>query len=395
MAEPWRPGSGEAVGSIVSPGGWLPMWRVAGAVFIAYPVVRIVLDPPPPLIALAALAVTALFTLLLVAVGRRSPDDARRANPALAIVDLVILGLAAWIVANSPDQGWVGLFYFGSTAASMLLPERRAIVLIIASGVICGFALVVSQDPGSAAIQGLAVSIIGITVFAMSALRRTNQQLHAAREELATLAVTAERDRIARDLHDVLGHSLSLIAIKSELAGRLLPGDPERARAEIGDVERVARESLASVRDTVSGSRQPTLERELANARLVLEAAGIEPTIDTSAGPLPEAEDAVLAWAVREAVTNVVRHSAAHSAAIRTCRVGDEAAIEVVDDGRASTSAGGPELGGTGLRGLRERLESVGGRLDAGPRPDGGYRLEAIVPVRVAAEPRGAGAGPG
>ncbi len=148
MAEPWRPGSGEAVGSIVSPGSWLPMWRVAGTVFIAYPVVRIVLDPPAPLIAVAALTVTTLFTVLIVAVGRRPPNDARRANPALAIVDLAILGLAASIVANSPDQGWVGLFYFGSTAASMLLPERRAIVLIVASGVICAFSLVVSQDPG-------------------------------------------------------------------------------------------------------------------------------------------------------------------------------------------------------------------------------------------------------
>ena len=205
------------------------------------------------------------------------------------------------------------------------------------------------------------------------------------------MAVAEERNRIARDLHDVLGHSLSLIAIKSELARRLLPGDPDRARAEIADVERVARESLSSIRDTVSGARQPTLERELENARLVLEAAGIAPTIDRSAGPLPPAEDAVLAWAVREAVTNVVRHSAARTAAIRTRRDGDEASIEVVDDGRAASDVTfEPNAGGTGLRGLTERLERAGGRLDAGPRAGGGYRLQASVPIDAGAGGQGA-----
>ena len=191
----------------------------------------------------------------------------------------------------------------------------------------------------SAFIQGLSVSVIGITVFAMAALRRTNADLVATRQELATLAVAEERHRIARDLHDLLGHSLSLIAIKSELAGRLLPGDPERARSEIADVEQVARDSLASVRETVGGYRQPTLERELANAKVVLDAAGIEPTIDHRVGELPEPEDTVLAWVLREAVTNVVRHSAAHHGTIRTTRTGATAALEVVDDGSGPATA--------------------------------------------------------
>ena len=148
---------------------------------------------------------------------------------------------------------------------------------------------------------------------------------------------------------------------------------------------------MSSIRDTVSGARQPTLERELENARLVLEAAGIAPTIDRSAGPLPPAEDAVLAWAVREAVTNVVRHSAARTAAIRTRRDGDEASIEVVDDGRAGNDMTfEPNAGGTGLRGLTERLERAGGRLDAGPRAGGGYRLQASVPIDAGAGGQGA-----
>jgi two-component system, NarL family, sensor histidine kinase DesK len=384
-----------AAGSLLferRPGSWVPMWRVAGAIFVAFPVVRIILEPPTALVAASALAATAIFAFLIIAVARSEPDDQRRTRIGFAVADVAIMALAVVTVANSPDQGWVLLFYYASSGASMLLPERRALALIVAAGVACAVSLTFSQDAPSAFIQGLSVSIIGITIFAMAALRRTNQQLHAAQAELATLAVADERDRIARDLHDVLGHSLSLIAIKSELAGRFLPAEPGRAKGEIADVERVARESLASLRDTVSGVRQPTLEGELENARVVLEAAGIESTIDPSAGALPSAEDAVLAWAVREAVTNVVRHSTARRATIRTSRHGSEAALEVVDDGiPADAVAGWSVTGGTGLIGLRARLERVGGRLDAGPRPDGGYRLEATIPIPASAAARGAG----
>ena len=159
----------------------------------------------------------------------------------LAAIDVGIILLAAAATVRTPDEGWVGLFYYASTAASLLLPERRALGLIIAAGLVSATVLTVDGDPASAIIQGLSVSVIGITVFAMAALRRSNASLYAARQELARRAVADERDRIARDLHDLLGHSLSLIAIKSELAGRLLPTEPERARVEIGDVEHVSR----------------------------------------------------------------------------------------------------------------------------------------------------------
>ena len=318
---------------------------------------------------------------MIVVLARRSPDDERRRSPALALLNVAIIGLATATVVRAPDEGWIALFYYGATAASLLLPERRAIALIVASGVMCAVSLAGVVDPADAFIQGLSVSVIGITVFALAALRRTNAALVATRQELATAAVAEERHRIARDLHDVLGHSLSLIAIKSELAGRLLPGDPERARSEIADVEKVARESLASVRETVGGYRQPTLERELANARVVLDAAGIEPIIDHRVGHLPEPEDTVLAWVLREAVTNVVRHSAAHHGTIRTTRTGATAALEVVDDGSGAATAAPAD--GSGLAGLRERLERIGGRLEAGHQPSGGFRLVATVPIPV------------
>ncbi len=358
---------------------WIPVWRVIGAIFVAYPVVRILAAPPEPVVAVLVLSATAIFALLIGVLARLDPLDERRGSPTMAALDLGIIGLATATFVRAPEDGWIALFYYAATAASLLLPERRAIAVIILSGVMCAVSLGGVADLADALIQGLSVSVIGITVFAMAALRRTNAALVATRQELATLAVAAERHRIARDLHDLLGHSLSLIAIKSELAGRLLPSDPDRARSEISDIERVARESLASVRETVGGYRQPTLERELADAKVALDAAGIDPTIDHRVGPLPAPEDTVLAWALREAVTNLVRHSAARHSVIRTSRDGAVAELEVVDDGpgRATDIA----ADGSGLAGLRERLERIGGRLEAGRQPTGGYRLVATVPI--------------
>jgi two-component system sensor histidine kinase DesK len=372
---PVDPGDGADEARI---GSWVPLWRVAGIVFIAYPIARILIEPPGPAITALALAATAMFGLIVWSVARRDAFDPYRARWWLAALDLGIVTIAVTLTIIEPDSGWIVFFYFAATTASLLLPERRAIALIAIAGIAAGVSLLPTEDPASALVQGVAVSIIGMTVYAMSALRRTNLKLHEARMELAAMAVAEERDRIGRDLHDVLGHSLSLIAIKSELAGRLLPGDPERARAEIADIERVARDSLTAVRETVGGYRRPTLDGELAEARVALDAAGIEPTIRHEVGPLAASEDAVLAWAVREAVTNMVRHSAARHGSITTARRGAIAELEVTDDGQPPPS---PERPGSGLRGLRERLERAGGRLEAGPQAGGGYRLVATIPV--------------
>jgi two-component system sensor histidine kinase DesK len=387
--EAGQPPPAEITGPIPRPAGaeaaigrWVPFWRVAGILFIAYPIARLLADPQEPAITLLVLAATGLFAFIVWSAARRDPDDPARRSPWLAALDLCLLAIAVALVRIAPNEGGVVILYFSSTAASLLLPERRALALIAASGIAGAVALLPSMDVESAAVQGLAVAIIGTTVYAMAALRRTNLKLRAAQRELAALAVAEERDRIARDLHDLLGHSLSLIAIKSELAGRLLPGDPERARAEIGDVERVARGSLSAVRETVSGYRRPTLDAELADARVVLDAAGIEPTIEHRVGPLDSAEDSVLAWAVREAVTNMVRHSDARHGTIRTSRRDELAELEVVDDGRLVERAGDEmAVAGSGLRGLRERLERAGGRLEAGPIASGGYRLVATIPL--------------
>jgi two-component system sensor histidine kinase DesK len=223
-----------------------------------------------------------------------------------------------------------------------------------------------------------------LTAFALRGTRylvSVNAELRAAREELARNAVAEERLRFARDLHDLLGHSLSLIALKSELAGRLAERDPARARQEMADVEAAARQALAEVRDAVSGYRQVGLDQALAEARSALSAAGVTLRPPATTDGLPAAVDAVLGWVVREATTNVLRHSRARTVTVELVPGPDDVRLTVTDDGRGDD---GPW--GAGLAGLAERVEALGGRLEAGRAPGHGFRLTAVVPTRVVAD---------
>lgn len=183
-----------------------------------------------------------------------------------------------------------------------------------------------------------------------------------------------------------LGQSLSLITLKSELAGRLLPDDPIRAQAEVRDIEQVAREAMASVRETVADSRRPTLEAELAAARTALVAADIAPSIEAVADRLPPVVDAVLAWTVREGVTNAVRHSGARRVRIRIGRQGAWAEASITDDGGADRRPTNTAVGaGSGLTGLSERVAALGGRFEAGPVAGGGFRIDVSLPLEPVA----------
>jgi signal transduction histidine kinase len=196
----------------------------------------------------------------------------------------------------------------------------------------------------------------------------------------ARSSVDRERLRLARDLHDLLGRSLSVIAIKSQLARRLAPaGEISRAVDEIGDVERIARESLQDVRQAVDGYRQPSVMAELATGRSALVAAGIAATVDESVGALDPRIDAALAWAIREGVTNVIRHGHAATCEIRLTRLNGDARLEIVNDGPTASVV----VTGNGLRGLRERAADRGGSADAGPLPGGGFRLRVTLPLRA------------
>ncbi len=204
-------------------------------------------------------------------------------------------------------------------------------------------------------------------------------ELRRTRAELARTAVADERLRIARDLHDLLGHSLSLITLKAELAGRVIAADPDRAAREIRELETVARRSLAEVRQAVTSYRQPRLAAELATARRMLASADIDCRVDAPESyDLASEVDALLAWTVREGSTNILRHSGARHAVIRIHITEAEAVADLSDDGAGAMSqAAAP---GSGLAGLAERAGRIGGQLSAGSDGRRGFRLRVRVP---------------
>jgi two-component system sensor histidine kinase DesK len=203
---------------------------------------------------------------------------------------------------------------------------------------------------------------------------RANLKLGLAQEEITQLAKVAERERIARDLHDVLGHTLSVVVLKSELAGKLMRKDPERALKEMGEVEQIARHALAEVREAIRGYRSEGLVAEIERARTALDAAGVSLDCTTAPPPLRPAEETVVSLVVREAVTNIVRHAQASQCCIRFKQDEKMRWLVVEDNGR-----GGIRHEGNGLRGMRERVESLGGRLwfDS----EAGTRLTIEIPA--------------
>ena len=197
----------------------------------------------------------------------------------------------------------------------------------------------------------------GNTVFAER--NRMNRKLRKANEEIEHLAKVAERERIARDLHDVLGHTLSVITLKSELAGKLMDRDPQRAAQEIHEVEEISRQALSDVRDAIRGYRSHGLLAELARAKSTLETAGLTVECDAAASVnIPAMQESILSLAVREAVTNIVRHAQARTCRMRLEQQNGSCRLQISDDGRGWN---GNE--GNGLRGMRERVEMVGGTL--------------------------------
>jgi two-component system, NarL family, sensor histidine kinase DesK len=197
----------------------------------------------------------------------------------------------------------------------------------------------------------------GNTVFAER--NRMNRKLRKANEEIEHLAKVAERERIARDLHDVLGHTLSVITLKSELAGKLMDRDPQRAAQEIHEVEEISRQALSDVRDAIRGYRSQGLLAELARAKSTLETAGLTVECDAAASVnIPAMQESILSLAVREAVTNIVRHAHARTCRMRLEQQNGSCRLQISDDGRGCN---GNE--GNGLRGMRERVEMVGGTL--------------------------------
>ena len=228
----------------------------------------------------------------------------------------------------------------------------------------------------SAVIAGVVVGVFNI---GMLQKLRGEAQLRLSHEEVRRLAALAERERIGRDLHDLLGHTLSLVALKSNLASRLIGHDPEAARKEMDDVSSVARDALAQVRRAVSGIRAAGLAAELASARLLLESDGVRFSYEMSEVALTAEQETVLALAVREAVTNIQRHARAEGASVSLRSADRQVSLRIEDDGR-----GGAIVPGNGLCGMRERIESLGGRLRVDATTGQGTRVEVTLPLHAA-----------
>ncbi|MET7357129.1 histidine kinase [Streptomyces sp. NPDC005562] len=299
-----------------------------------------------------------------------------------------VLVALATVLGLSLGDHWLGLFVYVSVSAGAVLPIRYALWVIPAVTLL--MIVVGLRDDGLGDLitnLGVITLLVGFAMSGVRELIRTTVQLRQARATVAQLAANEERLRLARDLHDLLGHSLSLITLKSELAGRMLPTDPDKAAQQVADIEQVSRQALVDVREAVSGYRRRTLAGELAGARTALTAAGIDPEVPLEPpADLPgEEAEAVLAWALREAVTNVVRHSGARRCTVqftaRQTLAGRLLELSVEDDGAGGAGA----LAGNGLTGLGERVEAVGGVLETGPAGRRGFRLAARVPMRDAA----------
>jgi two-component system sensor histidine kinase DesK len=332
--------------------------------------------PSGPMLAfaIAGLAGYVVCFVRLIHVGMRRPF--RLAAP-YALVGLIAVGVLLMIPIGST---WRYAFpYYLVAILPGQLPPRWWIPSQVTALVATTLVAVGYGDRGVNLI-GYVASVGAVALFTSMFfwLLRTMVQLRMARAEMARLAVSEERLRIARDLHDVLGQRLAAVALLSDLAGRLAETDPQRSRQQSAEAGRLAREALEEVRATVSGFRDTSLTGELSTAQALLAAAGIGCVLSApDAGSVPAPLADVAGWVVREGVTNVVRHSRAGTARI-TVRSADPVVVEVADDGRGD--AGSPY--GNGLTGLRERVTALGGAVHT-ERVDGWYRLRAELPVAL------------
>lgn len=239
------------------------------------------------------------------------------------------------------------------------------------------------SNPINAVATVFFIAVVGSANTFIAQQKRADAKLRMAHEENAQLAAVAERERIARDLHDVLGHTLSVIVLKAELAKRLMERDPRRAAQEIADVESTARTALAEVREAIGGYRSQGLTAELERARHTLDTAGVVLTWEAPPAGLPAldaTEETVLSLSVREAVTNIVRHAEATRCTMRLATTPDGFySLLVEDNGRHAI-----QQEGNGLRGMRERVASLGGRFSI--RSERGTRL--LIELSISSSPR-------
>ncbi|MDN3265316.1 histidine kinase [Streptomyces sp. CSDS2] len=363
---------------------WIGVWLV----FLSSPVEDLALGDHSTAATVAGSCGLAVFVGVYLAMVFRNIGRPFSRRVVLGLAG--VLGILAPVLAYTLGRAWLGLFVYLAVAYGATLPLRATYWAIPASALVM---YLIGMRSAEEEARGLVILVvlIGFAMTGVGQLVRTTIELRKARATVAQLAANEERLRLARDLHDLLGHSLSLITLKSELAGRMLPDHPEQAARQVADIEQVSRQALVDVREAVTGYRRPRLASELAGAQVALAAA--EVVAEVPAAPdltgVPEEAESALAWALREAVTNVVRHSGASRCAVRLLRQEtlDGPVLELtVEDNGSGGSGKGP---GNGLTGLTERLHKAGGTLRAG-RVRHGFRLVARVPT---AHPADVGSG--
>jgi two-component system sensor histidine kinase DesK len=367
------------------------------AIWLAYligPVVDLMTQPYSAVERAVGLAIIAAFCGIYVVLVPNWPASPRYAHAGLA--SLAALAAAACIVFGG--MGACSLWIFVSSASGLLVANHRWAARVVAAVTICYLVFCYTSHVSMTDFLGnlLPVAFLGLVMIGLRKQIELTSQLHRAREEVAQLAASEERLRLARDMHDLTGQSLSVITLKSELAARLLgrlpaSADRDRVRDEVEQVAAVSRQTLKDIREAISGYRRPTLAVEIITGRSALSSAGITARDDADLTLLsgtfdPDAE-AALAWCLREAVTNVVRHSEANTCHISLTRSGDTMSLTVRDDGRGLVvsppddgQAAGPAAG-SGLRGMAERLSAVDGTMELRPDAHPGFCLIATVPV--------------
>ncbi|TXS09667.1 sensor histidine kinase [Streptomyces sp. wa22] len=321
------------------------------------------------------------FNSLYVSVVFRGFDRKRRESVTSWVL-LAAMGAVTFGLSIGYGGNWLLFFPLFSLACGTILRGRwLGAGLVVLAGSACAVAVWRGDHVSEPWTIGYGTFISGAVTAAILTLSETVTALRATREELARRAVEQERLRFSRDLHDLLGHTLSVVVVKSEAARRLAPHDVDAAVAQVADIESVGRQALNEIREAVTGYREGSLATELERAGPVLAAAGIGTAVHRS-GPAPAPQaDALLGWVAREAVTNAVRHSGATLCVFALDSTSERVRLTVTDDGTGPGRAVVATPGGTGLKGLAERLAAAGGSLESGPGPDGGFVVTAELPA--------------
>ncbi|AXI77712.1 sensor histidine kinase [Peterkaempfera bronchialis] len=332
-----------------------------------------------PTIALAAAGAAVFSAAFVVTVA----NGTRHSNPRLRLACYTVTATLAIVYPLLLGPSWLAMFIYAAICNANAFPMRRAATTAVPLVAAQWAVAVATGSPFADYWPWLASTAVSASFSILGVERsRTKARLRQGEEAMAQLAVNEERLRFGRDLHDLLGHSLSLLSLKAQLAERMVHTDPDACAKQIAEMREITSTALAEVRESVTGYRRPTLATELARAHTTLTTAGIHPEIDPGLEPhaktLAPAREAALAWALRESVTNVVRHSStARTCHISLTRSDDGYTLTVQNDGPTTPTAA-PTFG-NGLSGLRERLALEDGHLDAAPTPHG-FRVRAHLP---------------